>query len=88
MLAAVAIGSVNKTVPLPRAGVHRIVLLTSAKEALDERKREKKVKKRLHFHFLYVHKLRIKSYVKDYIVKLLLHFKLTLKLVFKVLKWQ
>lgn len=36
VLAAVAIGSVNKAVPLPGAGVHSIVLLTSAEEALNE----------------------------------------------------
>lgn len=36
VLAAVAIGSVNKAVPLPGARVHSIVLLTSTEEALNE----------------------------------------------------
>lgn len=54
--------------------------LLRKKPLMNEKERKKKVKKRLHFHFLYVCKLRIKSYIKDYIVKSLLHFKLTLKL--------
>ncbi len=42
VLAAVAIGPVNKAVPLPGAGVHCIVLLTSPEEALDEWKRKQR----------------------------------------------
>lgn len=35
MLAAIPIGAVNQTVPLPGAGVHSIVLLAASEETLQ-----------------------------------------------------
>lgn len=41
MLAAVAVGAVNLAIPLPRAGVHGIILLAAAKETLYGQERKK-----------------------------------------------
>lgn len=40
MLTAIAVGPIDVAVPLPRAGVHGIVLLAAAKEALAHQEKK------------------------------------------------